>query len=213
MSPGRRSIELRLKRLIDITVALVVLVVTAPVVAVAALLVLAQFGSPVFFRQERTGRYERRIRVLKLRTMSDDRDAEGRLLPDGVRCRGVGRTLRRLSIDELPQLVNVLRGDLSLVGPRPLLLRYDPWYTDRERKRFEVRPGITGLAQVNGRNDLAWTERLELDVRYVLDWSLWLDLRILARTAGKVLRASGVAVDPSAQMLDLDQERRLTGVR
>ena len=110
-------------------------------------------------------------------------------------------------------MVNVLRGDLSLVGPRPLLLRYDPWYTDRERKRFEVRPGITGLAQVNGRNDLAWTERLELDVRYVLDWSLWLDLRILARTAGKVLRASGVAVDPSAQMLDLDQERRLTGVR
>ena len=213
MTGPRRTVERRIKRVIDVTVALVVLVLTAPVLAVAALLVLAQFGAPVFFRQERTGRHERRIRVLKLRTMSDDRDAHGRLLPDGVRCRGVGRTLRRLSIDELPQLVNVLRGDLSLVGPRPLLLRYDPWYTERERLRFAVQPGITGLAQVNGRNGLGWTDRLELDVRYVLGWSLWLDLRILARTVGKVLRASGVAVDPSSEMLDLDEERRLTCVR
>ncbi|MFG1677837.1 sugar transferase [Micromonospora sp. NPDC049282] len=203
----------RVKRIVDVVVAVAVLVLTAPVVAVAALLVLVQFGRPVFFRQERTGRHERTIRVVKLRTMSDDRDAEGRLLPDGVRCRGVGRTLRRLSIDELPQMINVLRGDLSLVGPRPLLLRYDPWYTPRERLRFAVQPGITGLAQVNGRNDLAWTDRLELDVRYVLAWSLWLDLRIIARTVGKVVRASGVAVDPSSRMLDLDEERRLTSVR
>ncbi|WP_089155622.1 sugar transferase [Micromonospora sp. NBS 11-29] len=213
MSGDHRRTERRLKRIIDITVASVVLVLTAPVVAVAALLVLAQFGAPVFFRQERTGLHERTIRVFKLRTMSDDRDAAGDLLPDGVRCRGVGRILRRLSIDELPQMVNVLRGDLSLVGPRPLLLRYDPWYTPRERMRFAVPPGITGLAQVNGRNDLAWTDRLELDVRYVLDWSIWLDLRIIARTVGRVLGASGVAVDPSSQMLNLDEERRPTYVR
>ncbi|MEV6371689.1 sugar transferase [Micromonospora musae] len=203
----------RIKRLLDISIALVLLILTAPILTAAALLVRAQLGGPVFFVQERTGRWQRPFRIIKLRTMTDERDADGELLPDGVRCRGVGRLLRKLSVDELPQLVNVLRGDLSLVGPRPLLPRYDPWYTDRERVRFHVRPGITGLAQVGGRNGVPWDERLSYDVEYVTSWSLRLDLAILARTVAKVLRGSGVATDPAAVMLDLDKERQLSWVR
>lgn len=199
----------RIKRTMDVTIALTVLAVAAPALAIAALLIRVQLGGPVLFVQERTGRAQRPFRIYKLRTMTDERDADGDLLPDGRRCRGVGRLLRRLSIDELPQLVNVLRGELSLVGPRPLLPRYDAWYTDRERLRFSVPPGLTGLAQVNGRNGLAWNDRLEFDVQYATRWSLRLDLRILARTVAKVVCASGVAVDPTAQMLDLDEERQL----
>lgn len=200
----------RIKRALDVTVALVVLVLAAPVLAVAALLIRLRLGGPVLFVQQRTGQGGRPFHVYKLRTMTDERDAAGELLPDGIRCRGIGLLLRRTSIDELPQLVNVVRGDVSLVGPRPLLPRYDDWYTDRERLRFSVPPGITGLAQINGRNGLAWTERLELDVVYATNWSLRLDLWILARTIRKVLAGSGVARDPSAQMLDLDKERQLS---
>ncbi|MFF0820482.1 sugar transferase [Micromonospora haikouensis] len=206
-----RSLEfrLRIKRVIDVFAALLGLILATPVLAVAAAFVVLHFGKPMLFRQERTGRHGRRIQVYKLRTMSDERDAEGNLLPDGFRCRGVGPVLRRLSIDELPQLWNVLRGDLSLVGPRPLLPRYDPWYTNRERLRFLMPPGLTGLQQISGRNTLAWADRLELDARYVETWSLREDLRILLRTVGKVVRGSGVVVDPSAHMLDLDKERQL----
>ncbi|SIQ96674.1 sugar transferase [Micromonospora avicenniae] len=203
----------RIKRLLDVSIALVLLILTAPVLAAAVLLIRVQLGGPVFFVQERTGRWQRPFRIIKLRTMTDERDTNGELLPDGVRCRGVGRLLRKLSVDELPQLVNVLRGDLSLVGPRPLLPRYDPWYKERERIRFDVRPGITGLAQVGGRNGVPWDERLGYDVEYVTSWSLRLDLVILARTVGKVLRGSGVATDPAADMLDLDKERQLSWVR
>ncbi|MEV0214676.1 sugar transferase [Micromonospora sp. NPDC050695] len=198
-----------MKRLLDIALALLILILTLPVLAVAALLVRIQLGAPVLFTQERTGQWQLPIRIFKIRTMSDERDAAGALLPDGLRCGPVGRTLRRLSIDELPQLINVLRGDLSLVGPRPLLPRYDAWYDDRERRRFDMRPGITGLAQVNGRNSVVWDRRLALDVRYVEQWNLWLDLRILAATVSMVLTGRGVVVDPSAEMLDLDKEREL----
>ncbi|MBM7493648.1 lipopolysaccharide/colanic/teichoic acid biosynthesis glycosyltransferase [Micromonospora luteifusca] len=200
----------RIKRLIDIVVSLTVLVLLSPVLAVAAILIRLRLGKPVVFSQQRTGRAGRPFTVYKLRTMTDERDADGVLLPDGQRCKGIGLLLRRASIDELPQLVNVLKGELSLVGPRPLLPRYDPWYTDRERLRFEVPPGITGLAQIHGRNGLAWNERLELDVVYVTNWSLWLELQIIARTIRTVLTGAGVAKDPSAQMLDLDRERMLT---
>ncbi|WP_307803815.1 sugar transferase [Micromonospora echinofusca] len=205
-SPAR---DARIKRTLDLTVALLVLIAAAPVILLAVLLIRLRLGSPVVFVQERTGRGEQPFRIYKFRTMTDERDADGNLLPDGVRCRGLGVVLRRLSIDELPQLWNVVRGDLSLVGPRPLVPRYDPWYTDRERQRFLVPPGITGLAQVNGRNGLPWNERLEYDVQYVENWSPWLDLRILVRTVGNVLLGSGIAVDPTATMLDLDHERHL----
>lgn len=195
------------KRLTDVLLAALALVLAAPVLLLAMLLVRLRLGAPVFFTQERTGLGWRRFRIYKLRTMSDARGPDGKLLSDSARCGRLGRALRRLSIDELPQLVNVLRGELSLVGPRPLLPRYDPWYTEREALRFAVRPGITGLAQVSGRNGVPWDERLELDVRYVADWSLLLDLRILGRTVGRVLTGSGVVVDPAARMPDLDAER------
>jgi len=202
------GLQRRVKRAIDLTVALAVLALAAHLLAVLAVLIRVQLRTPVFFVQERTGASERPFRIYKLSTMTQERDADGDLLPDGVRCRGLGRLLRRFSIDELPQLVNVIRGELSLVGPRPLLPRYDPWYTEHERQRFTVPPGITGLAQINGRNGLAWNDRLALDAQYASTWSLLLDLSILARTARKVIGGSGVAVDPSAEMFDLDLERQ-----
>ncbi|MEU7841875.1 sugar transferase [Micromonospora sp. NPDC049114] len=210
MNTATLDTQRRIKRLIDVVVSLTILVVLSPVLALAAILIRRQLGAPVLFRQQRTGRAGRPFTVYKLRTMTDERDAHGMLLPDGQRCKGIGLLLRRASIDELPQLVNVLKGELSLVGPRPLLPRYDPFYTERERLRFEVPPGITGLAQIHGRNGLAWNERLELDVVYVTNWSLGLELRIIARTVRAVLSGAGVATDPSAQMLDLDRERMLT---
>jgi sugar transferase EpsL len=199
-SPACRSVG---KRGIDIVVAAALLVVTSPILLAAALVI----GRPVFFSQERTGWNGRRFRLIKLRTMNDARDADGQLLPDTQRLTRFGRVLRKTSLDELPGLINVFRGDMSLVGPRPLLPRYDAFYSTREAVRFTVRPGITGLAQVSGRNAVAWDDRLALDVRYVNEWSHWLDAKILARTALKVLAGSGVVIDPAAVMLDLDVER------
>ncbi|MCM4078195.1 sugar transferase [Actinoplanes sp. TRM88002] len=195
------------KRLTDLGVASVALVLAAPVLLAAAAAVAVSMGRPVWYSQVRTGRGMRPFRVYKLRTMSDRRDAHGRLLPDSERLTRVGRFLRRSSLDELPSLINVLRGDLSLVGPRPLLPRYDAWYTERERLRFTVRPGITGLAQVSGRNTLSWDDRLELDARYVDAWTYGLDLRIVARTVGRLVSGGGAVPDPTRLMADLDQER------
>lgn len=203
----------RIKRGIDIVVSLILLSLFSPLLLAAAALLRLQLGGPVVFRQHRTGQGQRPFTILKLRTMTDERDQQGNLLPDSERCSGLALLIRKASIDELPQLLNVLRGELSLVGPRPLLPAYDPWYTERERLRFAVPPGITGLAQISGRNTVAWDERLELDVRYVEDWSLRLDLWILFRTASKVFSGSGVVADPSALMLDLDKERGLTCAR
>ncbi len=181
------------KRAFDLVVAGVLLVLLSPVVAVAALLVLVLDGSPVLFRQVRPGRDGRPFTILKFRTMTDHRDANGDLLPDVARLTAVGRFLRRTSLDELPELVNVIRGDMSLVGPRPLLVEYVPRYTPEQRRRHDVRPGITGWAQVNGRNDLEWEEKLTLDVWYVDHRSLRLDVDILGRTAKQVLAGRGVS--------------------
>ncbi len=213
MEPIRTGDSRLVKRALDIAVSLTLLILSAPLLVIVAGLLRLRIGGPALFRQHRTGQGGRHFTIIKLRTMTDTRDARGDLLPDSRRCPRLGLLVRRTSIDELPQLINVLRGDLSLVGPRPLLPRYDPWYTDRERLRFAVPPGITGLAQVNGRNGLAWDERLDLDVRYVESWSLRLDLWILFRTVRKVFGDSGVAADPSAVMLDLDKERMSSCVR
>jgi lipopolysaccharide/colanic/teichoic acid biosynthesis glycosyltransferase len=194
------------KRGFDVVTAAVGLAILSPLVLVIWVVVRWRLGSPALFRQCRTGRGRRRFSVLKFRTMTDRRNARGELLPDHRRLTRLGRLLRRLSLDELPQLVNVLRGDMSIVGPRPLLPQYDRWYTTEELRRFEVRPGITGLAQVMGRNTLAWGARLRLDVRYVQRWSLWLDLVIIVRTFGVVFGREGVA-DQRSLMSDLDQER------
>lgn len=194
------------KRGFDVVTAVVGLAVLSPLMLVIWVVVRWRLGSPALFWQRRTGMDRRRFWVMKFRTMTDRCNARGELLPDHRRLTRLGRLLRRLSLDEIPQLVNVVRGDMSIVGPRPLLPQYDRWYTREELRRFEVRPGITGLAQVTGRNTLAWGARLRLDVRYVQRWSLWLDLVIIVRTFGVVFAREGVA-DQRSLMSDLDQER------
>jgi len=182
--------------------------VLAPFLLVLALLVRLKLGAPVLFRQQRPGLHGKPFTLYKFRTMTDARDALGHFLPDAQRLTAFGRFLRSSSLDELPELLNVLTGDMSLVGPRPLLVEYLPYYTKRESRRFEVRPGITGWAQIQGRNNLPWNERLELDVWYVENKSVTLDLKILWKTLKKVMKREDVQVVPNTTMLDLDQERR-----
>ena len=176
-----------MKRLLDVLVASVALLPLAPVLAVVALLVRAKLGVPVLFRQQRPGLGGRPFTLYKFRTMRDAIAADGRPLPDAARLTSFGRWLRATSLDELPELWNVLRGDMSLVGPRPLLMDYLPLYSTEQARRHEVRPGITGWAQINGRNAASWEERLSQDVWYVDHRSTWLDVRILARTLWVVL--------------------------
>jgi lipopolysaccharide/colanic/teichoic acid biosynthesis glycosyltransferase len=196
------------KRLMDLSVVVTAGVVLAPVLALLALVIRLTMGSPIFFRQHRLGYHGRSFVLLKFRSMRETNDSEGVSLPDRERLTRVGRFLRRTSMDELPQLWNVLRGDMSLVGPRPLPTDYLPVFADRERVRFTVRPGITGWAQIHGRNLVPWSERLERDAWYVEHWCLLLDLRILFHTVKSVYRGAGVAEDPQAVECRLDDERR-----
>lgn len=199
------------KRLLDIVGASLLLVMLSPAMLVIALLVWLKLGPPVLFRQVRPGLRGKPFVLCKFRTMTDERDVNGNLLPDERRLTPLGRFLRSTSLDELPELLNVLKGEMSLVGPRPLLMKYLPYFTNRERKRLETRPGITGLAQISGRNDLTWDERLELDVQYVENSSLALDTKILLLTLIRVLRRDGVQELPRSTMLDLDEERQRRG--
>ena len=182
-----------LKRMLDLIVGGAAILILLPVLLVVALLVRLNLGSPVLFKQQRPGLGGRPFFMLKFRTMSDARDSNGDLLPDEVRLGRFGRWLRASSLDELPELFNVLAGDMSLVGPRPLLLEYLPLYTPEQNRRHELRPGITGWAQVNGRNAISWNEKFALDVWYVDHWSLGLDLRILWMTLVRVLRREGIS--------------------
>lgn len=188
------------KRLLDLALAVPALAVAAPLLAVIAVLVRLSLGPGVLFRQVRPGRYGRPFVLLKFRTMTDDVDAAGRLLPDGERLTRWGRWLRATSLDELPELINVIKGEMSLVGPRPLLMQYLVRYTPEQARRHEVRPGLTGWAQVHGRNALSWEDRFALDVWYVEHLSWGLDVRILARTVGQVLRREGIAHPGQATM-------------
>jgi lipopolysaccharide/colanic/teichoic acid biosynthesis glycosyltransferase len=169
------------------------LILISPLLGVIALLVRFKLGAPVLFRQQRPGRYGRPFTLLKFRTMTDARDGEGRLLPDGVRLTAFGRFLRNTSIDELPELINVLKGDMSLIGPRPLLTQYLDRYTPEQMRRHEVKPGVTGWAQVNGRNALSWEQKFVLDVWYVDNLSLWLDVKIIAMTLWKIVTREGIS--------------------
>lgn len=201
------------KRTLDLVSALSGLTLLAPLFLLVAVAVRLSLGSPVLFRQERPGWRGHRFHLLKFRTMTDRTGPDGELLSDGERLTPFGRFLRATSVDELPELLNVLRGDMSLVGPRPLLLRYYPFFTPGERARFSVRPGITGLAQVLGRNDLSWDRRIQADLDYVRDCSLGGDLKILFQTVWRVVRREGLQVDPGAVMLDFDEERRRAGMK
>lgn len=202
---------MRIKRLLDITIALLVIVLTSPVIILAAVLVRVFLGSPVLFRQVRPGYGGIPFTMYKFRSMTDERDGNGNPLSDELRLTRFGIWLRKSSIDELPELLNVLKGEMSLVGPRPLLMRYLPYYSPQERLRFTVRPGITGWAQIHGRNESSWDERLGHDVWYVKHMSLRLDLYILARTVMVVVQRKGIVVAPSSILPDLDIARKRAG--
>lgn len=184
-----------LKRAIDFIAALILLVIFAPLLLVLGLVIRTKLGSPVFFRQRRPGLGGKVFDMVKFRSMSDARDADGNLLPDDVRLGSFGKLLRASSLDELPELWNVLKGEMSLVGPRPLLEKYLPLYSEQQARRHEVRPGITGWAQVNGRNAISWDQKFEYDVWYVDNHNLLLDLKILFMTLGKVVKRSGISAD------------------
>lgn len=200
------------KRLLDIVGASMGLALFGLPMALVAVLVRRRLGSPVLFRQVRPGLDGKPFVMLKFRTMSNHTNNDGSLLPDSDRLDRFGSALRSMSIDELPGLWNVLRGDMSLVGPRPLLTRYMEYFDETEMTRFTMKPGITGWAQVNGRNSVSWDNRLEYDAWYVKHHSIWLDMKILVLTFVKVCRRQGVIVNPKSAMLDLDEERKMRGV-
>lgn len=189
-----------MKRLFDIVISSLLLILLSPVLLVLSILVRITLGSPVLFRQVRPGLHGRPFTMYKFRTMTDERDIQGRLLPDEQRLTKLGRFLRSTSLDELPELFNVLKGDMSLVGPRPLLMEYLPLYTPEQARRHEVRPGITGWAQVNGRNAISWEEKFRYDVWYVDNWSFWLDIKILWMTIVSVLKREGISAQGHVTM-------------
>jgi len=196
-----------IKRLLDIVISLTALIALSPVLLIVAILVRCKLGSPIIFCQDRPGLHEKVFRLYKFRTMADKRDAEGKLLSDEMRLTRFGKLLRSTSLDELPELINILKGDMSIIGPRPLLVRYLPYYTEEERHRHDVKPGLTGLAQVNGRNALGWEARFAYDLEYVEKLSFKMDIKIICMTVGKVIKRSGTLSGDSQTVMDFDVYR------
>lgn len=188
------------KRCLDFLLSLAALIILSPVLLLVAILVRCKLGSPILFKQERPGLHEKIFCMYKFRTMTDAKDADGNLLPDEVRLTKFGKLLRSTSLDELPELFNILKGDMAIVGPRPLLVQYLPRYNERQHHRHDVRPGFTGLAQVNGRNSISWQEKFEWDVRYVENVSFLMDLGIIAKTVKVVLKRDGISSETSVTM-------------
>lgn len=188
------------KRCLDFLLSLAALIILSPVLLLVAILVRCKLGSPILFKQKRPGLHEKIFCMYKFRTMTDAKDADGNLLPDEVRLTKFGKLLRSTSLDELPELFNILKGDMAIVGPRPLLVQYLPRYNERQHHRHDVRPGFTGLAQVNGRNSISWQEKFEWDVKYVENVSFLMDLRIIAKTVKVVLKRDGISSETSATM-------------
>ncbi len=195
------------KRLLDILISSVMILLLCWLYAIVALLVRCKLGSPVIFHQDRPGRNGKIFPMYKFRSMSDARDAQGNLLSDEERLTPFGKKLRASSLDELPELINILKGDMSLIGPRPLLIRYLPYYTKEEFRRHDVRPGLTGLAQVNGRNALNWEDRFRYDLQYVDHLTFFMDLKILFMTVGKVLKRSGSLSGDAQTVANFDAYR------
>jgi len=196
-----------IKRLLDIVISLTALIALSPVLLIVAILVRCKLGSPIIFCQDRPGLHEKVFRLYKFRTMADKRDAEGKLLSDEMRLTRFGKLLRSTSLDELPELINILKGDMSIIGPRPLLVRYLPYYTEEERHRHDVKPGLTALAQVNGRNALGWEARFAYDLEYVEKLSFKMDIKIICMTVGKVIKRSGTLSGDSQTVMDFDVYR------
>lgn len=189
-----------IKRILDIISSLLAIIILSPLLAVTAVLVKTKLGSPVLFRQERPGKDEKIFTLMKFRTMTDERDENGELLPDEVRLTKFGKFLRSTSIDELPELFNILKGDMSVIGPRPLLVEYIPRYNKHQHRRHEVRPGLSGWAQVNGRNTVSWEDKFDMDVHYVDNYSFAMDVKILFMTVLNVLKREGISSETSATM-------------
>lgn len=188
------------KSLFDKTLALLLIILFLPIYIIVSLLILLKIGRPILFRQKRPGYKEKIFGIYKFRTMTNEKDADGNLLSDEQRLVGVGKFIRSVSLDELPQLFNVLKGEMSFVGPRPLLIEYLPLYNDKQKRRHDVLPGITGWAQVNGRNAISWEQKFDLDVWYVENQSFWLDIKILWMTFLKVVKRSGISSSTSVTM-------------
>ncbi len=181
-----------IKRVLDIIISTMALLILSPVMLIIALLVRVKLGSPVVFRQARPGKEENIFYMYKFRTMTEEKDREGKLLPDEERLTAFGKKLRNSSLDELPELINILKGEMSIVGPRPLLVEYLPLYNQEQRKRHEIKPGLTGLAQVNGRNAIRWEEKFEYDIEYIKTVSAWTDIKIICQTIKKVWKREGI---------------------
>lgn len=193
MGKGKNSFYVKYsKRFFDVVLSLLALVVLSPVMLIIAILVKIKLGSPVLFCQERPGKEGKIFMMYKFRTMTEKQDREGKLLPDKERLTEFGRKLRSSSLDELPELINIIKGEMSIVGPRPLLVEYLPLYNQEQRKRHEVRPGLTGLAQVNGRNAIRWEEKFEYDIEYIKTVSAWTDIKIICQTIKKVWKREGI---------------------
>ncbi|MDD7049970.1 MAG: sugar transferase [Lachnospiraceae bacterium] len=197
-----------IKRGLDIVLSGLALILLSPLLLVVAALVRIKLGSPVIFHQERPGKNGKIFTLCKFRTMTDDKNKEGNLLPDNERLTGFGKLLRATSLDELPELWNIFKGDMSIIGPRPLLVSYLPYYTQEEQRRHSVRPGLTGLAQINGRSVLSWEERFAYDLEYVDKCSFSLDLKIFFQTIGKVFTRSGTLEGEAQSLPDFDEYRR-----
>lgn len=197
-----------IKRLLDIVISLTALIILSPVMLIVAILVRIKLGSPVIFKQERPGKDEKIFKLYKFRSMSDKKDENGKLLPDSERLTKFGKILRATSLDELPELVNILKGEMSLIGPRPLAVCYLPYYNEEEKKRHSVRPGLTGLAQINGRNALNWEERFSYDIEYVENITFINDLKILFKTVYKVFKSDGVVTRGTGKTIDFDEYRK-----
>lgn len=197
------------KRMLDFILSLIALIILSPILLIVAILVRIKLGSPIIFKQQRPGKNEKIFTLYKFRTMTDNKDENGNLLPDSERLTKFGKILRSTSLDELPELVNILKGDMAIVGPRPLLVKYLPYYTEEEKHRYDVRPGLTGLAQICGRNNLDWNERFEMDLKYVNSVSFKEDLIIIFKTISSVLKHNDIEVPRESH--DLDAIRKIKG--
>ncbi|EIL8447485.1 sugar transferase [Clostridium perfringens] len=199
-----KNIQYFIKRIFDIIASLGGLIVFSPIIIVVAILVRVNLGSPILFTQDRVGKNNKIFKMMKFRTMKDGIDKYGKLLPDSERLTNFGKILRSTSLDELPELINILKGDMSLIGPRPLLIEYLPLYSEEQKRRHNVLPGLTGWAQVNGRNSISWGEKFKLDVYYVNNWSLGLDLKIFFLTFYKLFNREGINQDGESTVEDFN---------
>lgn len=197
-----------IKRILDFLLSLMAIIILSPILMIIAILVRIKLGAPIIFKQERPGLNEKIFTLYKFRTMTSEKNEKGELLPDDVRLTKFGRTLRSLSIDELPELFNILKGDMSIVGPRPLAVAYLPYYNEKEKHRHDVRPGLTGLAQVNGRNTLQWEKRFSYDIEYVNNISFVEDFKIIFLTISEVFKRKNIVVRGTGNIIDFDEYRK-----